>query len=75
MLNPQPKSADAWPALPARRSERRDALATALCSRPGCRNLVFEAWEETGTLCSRCAIEIDLFERGDRWDRQTLGRA
>jgi 8-oxo-dGTP pyrophosphatase MutT (NUDIX family) len=36
------------------------------CVRPGCANRVREAWEETGTLCARCALEIDLYDREAR---------
>ena len=37
-----------------------------VCTRPGCPNLVREAWEETGTLCSRCALELELCDREAR---------
>ncbi len=37
-----------------------------LCAHANCCNLVAEVWEETGTLCARCAIEEDLFDREER---------
>ena len=43
--------------------------AGRLCANPSCVNLVAESWEETGTLCARCAIEEDLFDREGRRDR------
>lgn len=39
------------------------------CARPHCHNLVQDAWEDTGTLCAKCAIESDLFDRAARWER------
>lgn len=36
------------------------------CASQGCGNLVHEAWEETGTLCGRCAIGNELFDRDSR---------
>lgn len=71
MLTPHAKNSEPPLARPSRPPKGHGA-PTTVCALPGCRNLVFEAWEETGTLCSRCAIEIDLFEREDRWNRQTL---
>jgi hypothetical protein len=38
------------------------------CARPGCPNLVREAWEETGTLCARCAVEGELYDREARYE-------
>lgn len=49
---------------------RADALHVVpfqrVCTRPGCPNLVCEAWEETGRLCSGCALELELFDREAR---------
>ncbi len=42
------------------------------CARPGCLNPVVEAWDDSGQLCSRCALETDLFDRTDRWDRLAI---
>jgi hypothetical protein len=40
-----------------------------LCATPDCHSVVEEPWDETGTLCARCAIETDLSDREGRWDR------
>ncbi len=44
------------------------------CSRPGCPNTVLEEWEESGLLCSECALEEELRDREARWDRMYPGR-
>jgi hypothetical protein len=35
---------------------------------------VLEEWEESGLLCSECALEEDLRDREARWDRMYPGR-
>lgn len=44
------------------------------CSRTGCPNTVLEEWEESGLLCSECALEEELRDREARWDRMYPGR-
>ena len=39
------------------------------CATPNCPNVVKDSWEETGTLCAKCAIEGDLYDRPKRWER------
>jgi hypothetical protein len=44
------------------------------CARAECPNTVLEEWEESGLLCSECALEEDLRDREARWDRMYPGR-
>lgn len=44
------------------------------CSRTGCPNTVLDEWEESGLLCSECALEEELRDREARWDRMYPGR-
>jgi hypothetical protein len=44
------------------------------CARPGCPNTVLDEWEESGLLCSECALEEELRDREARWDRMYPGR-
>ena len=44
------------------------------CSRSGCPNTVLDEWEESGLLCSECALEEELRDREARWDRMYPGR-
>jgi hypothetical protein len=44
------------------------------CSRAGCPNTVLDEWEESGLLCSECALEEELRDREARWDRMYPGR-
>jgi len=59
---------------------REDAAVVAFlprCRVPGCPNRVHEPWEATGTLCSRCALEGELFDREARagaWDLPEVRR-
>ena len=44
------------------------------CARAGCPNTVLDEWEESGLLCSECALEEELRDREARWDRMYPGR-
>ena len=44
------------------------------CARPGCPNPVREPWEETGSLCARCAIEGELYDREARREAHEVRR-
>ena len=44
------------------------------CSRQGCPHTVLDEWEESGLLCSECALEEELRDREARWDRMYPGR-
>ena len=44
------------------------------CARPGCPNPVREPWEETGSLCARCAIEGELYDREARHEAREVRR-
>jgi hypothetical protein len=40
-----------------------------VCARDGCTNPLVDVWEETETLCGRCALETELFDRDSRRER------
>jgi hypothetical protein len=40
-----------------------------VCALPGCANVVVEPWEESGTLCARCALDRELWDRDGRRER------
>ena len=40
-----------------------------VCARDGCTNPLVEVWEETESLCGRCAVETELFDREARRER------
>ena len=61
------RAAKAGPAAP--RAPRR-----VPCARAGCPNTVLDEWEESGLLCSECALEEELRDREARWDRMYPGR-
>ncbi len=67
-------------ALPFLRRADRTAAAEprvarcVACSRAGCPNTVLDEWEESGLLCSECALEEELRDREARWDRMYPGR-
>jgi hypothetical protein len=44
------------------------------CARENCPNTVRDEWEESGLLCSECALEEELRDREARWDRMYPGR-
>lgn len=44
------------------------------CARTACPNTVLDEWEESGLLCSECALEEELRDREARWDRIYPGR-
>ncbi len=44
------------------------------CAREACPNTVLDEWEESGLLCSECALEEELRDREARWDRMYPGR-
>lgn len=44
------------------------------CARENCPNTVLDEWEESGLLCSECALEEELRDREARWDRMYPGR-
>jgi hypothetical protein len=44
------------------------------CARENCPNTVLDEWEESGLLCSECALEEELRDREARWDRIYPGR-
>ena len=56
------------PAAPPRAAKRTP------CARSGCPNTVLDEWEESGLLCSECALEEELRDREARWDRMYPGR-
>lgn len=40
-----------------------------VCSNTGCDRLVGDdPWEKSASLCWRCALERDLWDRDSRWD-------
>ena len=61
------RSAESAPTFP--RGPRR-----VPCARENCPNTVLDEWEESGLLCSECALEEVLRDREARWDRMYPGR-
>lgn len=59
----------AGPPSPAPRAPKRTP-----CARAGCPHTVLDEWEESGLLCSECALEEELRDREARWDRMYPGR-